>query len=284
MFVMQMILTGTGTSHGMPVIGCSCPRCSSSDPKDTRYRTSAYIIAKDGTSVVIDTGPEFRIQALTWHITRLDAVLLTHTHADHLHGLDDVRIFSHNCSRVKNEATLRPSLKIYANTASIDEVKERFSYIFKPTQEGGGKPRLDLVSTDVYSSNHPLIIGTLTIIPIPMKHGDIDTTGYLIEEDGFRIAYLTDCSCIPPSSIKLVKGCDHVILDGLRTRPHTTHLTFDQVLEYAALIKAKKTWITHICHDYTHTEINLYFKEKSQNTVCIEASYDGLILHNHKLQ
>ena len=278
MFVMQMILTGTGTSHGIPVIGCSCPRCSSSDEKDTRLRTSAFVQAKDGTSVVIDTGPEFRIQALKWRITRLDAVLLTHTHADHLHGLDDVRIFSHNCSRVKNEATLRPSLKVYANKVSIDEVKERFSYIFKPTQEGGGKPRLDLVSVEQFSSDHPLTIGSLSIIPIPMKHGELDTTGFLIEEEGFRIAYLTDCSYLQESSVSLVKGCSHAVLDGLRTRAHTTHLTFDQALEYASLIRAKKTWITHICHDYSHEEINRYLADKSKNSIFIQASYDGLVL------
>lgn len=262
----------------MPVIGCSCPRCSSTDPKDTRFRTSALIQAKDGTSVVIDTGPEFRMQALLWHITTLDAVLLTHTHADHLHGLDDVRIFSHNCTRVKNDATSRPSLKVYANTPSIEEVKERFSYIFRPTQEGGGKPRLALEATESFTKEHPLQLGSLSIIPVPMKHGEIDTNGYVIEEDGFRIAYLTDCSFIPSSSIDLVRGCDHVVLDGLRTRAHTTHLTFDEALSYAQNIGAKKTWITHICHDYTHTEINNYLLEKSLNSIFIQAAYDGLIL------
>ncbi len=273
-----MILTGTGTSHGIPVIGCSCPRCCSKDTKDKRLRTSAFIQGKDGTCIVIDTGPEFRIQALTWNITRLDAVLLTHTHADHLHGLDDVRIFSHNCTRVKNDATLRPSLKLFANKVSIDEIKERFSYIFKPTQEGGGKPRLNLVNVENYNKNSPLHIGSLSIIPVPMRHGDIETEGYLIEEDTFRIAYLTDCNYIPESSIDLVRGCSHVVLDGLRTRTHTTHLTFDEALVYADRIKAKKTWLTHICHDYSHEEINKYLAGKSKGDFFIEAAYDGLIL------
>ncbi len=278
MFVMQMILTGTGTSHGMPVIGCSCPRCRSSDPKDSRFRTSAYIQAKDGTSVVIDTGPEFRLQALQCHIMSLDAVLLTHTHADHLHGLDDVRIFSHNSTKVQNEATSRPSLKVYANKISIEEIKERFSYIFKPSQEGGGKPRLDLEPVDVYNKEHPLRLGSLSVIPVPMKHGNTDTTGYVIEENGFKIAYLTDCSYIPASSLNVVKGCDHVVLDGLRKKSHTTHLNFDEALSYAQILKAKKTWITHICHDYSHTEINNYLREKAQNSIDIQAAYDGLVL------
>jgi phosphoribosyl 1,2-cyclic phosphate phosphodiesterase len=113
-----------------------------------------------------------------------------------------------------------------------------------------------------------------------MKHGELDTTGFLIEEEGFRIAYLTDCSYLQESSVSLVKGCSHAVLDGLRTRAHTTHLTFDQALEYASRIQAKKTWLTHICHDYSHEEINSYLAEKSENKFFIEASYDGLVLNS----
>ena len=280
MFVMQMILAGTGTSHGIPVIGCSCPICMSRDAKNKRFRTSAFIKAKDGSSVIIDTGPEFRMQALQWGLKRLDAILLTHTHADHLHGLDDVRIFSHNCTRVTNEATQRPSLKLYANDQSIKDVQERFSYIFKNTQEGGGKPRIELVNCAKFSPENPLKIGSLEIIPIPMKHGELDTTGWLIREGTFSIAYLTDCNFISDTAIETVKNCNHLIIDGLRKRPHTTHLTFDQAVDYASRIGAKYSWITHICHDYLHEDINNYLKEKSENKFFIQAAYDGLTLDN----
>ncbi len=274
-FVMQVLLAGTGTSHGMPVINCLCPRCTSKDPKDNRLRTSAFIRGKNGESIVIDIGPDFRSQALRYGLPSLDAVFITHSHADHLHGLDDVRIFSHTCSFAQNRGADCDTLKVYADRLTIKDIKNRFSYVFKKTQEGGGKPRISLKNVEAYKEK-PVKIGNINILPIPLEHGDIGTTGYRIEEDDFSIAYLTDCDGIPKSSLEKLKNLDFLIIDALRKRPHSTHFNFDEALEVAEMLQAKQTYITHICHDYTYEEINAYFAKKSR--IPIQSAYDGLIL------
>lgn len=277
---MQVLLAGTGTSHGMPVINCTCPRCTSKDPKDNRLRTSAFIRGSNGESIIIDIGPDFRSQALRYGLPSLDAVFITHTHADHLHGLDDVRIFSHTSRSAKTPASFCESLKVYADKASIKDIKNRFSYVFHKTQEGGGKPRLELKNIEAYQ-NEGVKIGNIEVFPIPLLHGDIRTTGYLIREKDFSIAYLTDCNGIPNSSLEKLKNnennkLDYLVIDALRKRPHTTHFNFDDAIEKAKLIGAKKTYITHICHDYSYEEINDYF-EKTTNFP-IKSAFDGIIL------
>ncbi|MDR2053145.1 MAG: MBL fold metallo-hydrolase, partial [Treponema sp.] len=165
---MRITVLGSGTSHGVPVIGCECPVCRSADPRDTRTRASLYVRGENGGRVVIDTGPEFRLQALRAGIGDLDAVLLTHTHADHLHGLDDIRAL-----------TWDKAIPVYANEPSIAELKERFSYIFRETQAGGGKPRIiPRVPAGI------LDIGSLNFTPIPLKHGALDILGWRITETG----------------------------------------------------------------------------------------------------
>ena len=177
---MIVTLTGTGTSHGIPVIGCECPVCRSSDPHDTRLRCSAYIQAGD-TALVIDTGPEFRMQALKYNIKHLDAVLLTHSHADHLNGLDDLRIFSHTASPGKNNRT-EHILPVYANGATLRDIQTRFSYVFAKTQQGGGKPLLDLFNADEYTKENPVVVQNILCFPLPMKHGALDVIGWNIRE------------------------------------------------------------------------------------------------------
>jgi len=168
---MKITLVGTGTSHGVPVIACKCPVCTSTDPHDNRTRTSAFITASDGTSIIIDTSPEFRIQSLRVGLTKVDAVLLTHSHADHLHGLDDLRIFSH--THKKEDVRRRAALGIYGNSETLSDVADRFNYVFHHTQEGGGKPYLQLLPIENYSVARPLKIGCLEIVPIPIKHGTV---------------------------------------------------------------------------------------------------------------
>ena len=370
---MQMILMGTGTSHGIPVIGCGCKVCTSRDKKDKRFRCSAYITSGDTsekkkrtsensisrTDIVIDTGPEFRMQALKYHIRRLDAVLLTHSHADHLHGLDDLRIFSFvkpkECAADKQaladranacpgaddssggqavssachaaispdnvagagqgdmscaghvanpyfKADMKP-LPIYANSTTIADVKNRFDYVFHEVKQGGGKPQLDMCDCAPFTPEAPLVINTLQILPVPLLHGTLQDSGWLISEvesDGKKhsFAYLTDCSCVPEASIKLILEqagiLDHLVIDGLRVKPHSTHFSFNEALSCAEKIGAKHTWLTHICHDKSHRDIEKYVKQQLHSYPVLESivaqggtvgpAWDGLTLKPDKVR
>jgi phosphoribosyl 1,2-cyclic phosphate phosphodiesterase len=267
---MKLVVLGSGTSTGIPVIGCTCRVCTSPDPKDKRLRASLYIKGDSGARLVIDTGPDFRTQALRAGITRLDAVLLTHDHADHLHGFDDVRPLS-----------WRRVIPVYGNAVTVKTVYERFSYIFHETQRGGGKPRVDLRVQE-----EPLRIGNLTLIPVPVKHGILDILGWIICEDTpegrRRAAYLTDTSFIPENSMKLLRaegGPETLIIDGLRERPHETHFSFAQAIQAGLDMGAKGIYLTHICHDKTHAEIEEYCEKfaASHGLACnMHAAYDGM--------
>jgi len=305
-----MVLMGTGTSHGIPVIGCSCKVCRSHNPKDKRLRCSVYItqMEKDGTEthLVIDTGPEFRIQALQYHITALNAVLITHSHADHLNGLDDLRIFSHTESEgtgrccvpmMKYAESPGQGLPVYSNTFALNDIRNRFDYIFKTTQAGGGKPKLDLEDCARFSADSPLFVGSIRIIPVPMRHGCIDTTGWLLSTTDINgmthsIAYLTDCNEIPSGSISLLRQAggiiDHVVIDGLRETVHSTHFSYLEAMKYAAEIGGKCTWLTHICHNMCHKDIIKYCRVHVNDFPelvkivkkggSILPAYDGLVL------
>jgi phosphoribosyl 1,2-cyclic phosphate phosphodiesterase len=235
-------------------------------------RASIYIQGNGGESVIIDTGPEFRLQAVAAGIKKLDAVFLTHPHADHLHGLDDVRPF-----------TREKPLPVYGNKSTIDELLERFSYVFKETQLGGGKPRLEPTVIA-----EPVRIGALTLSPIPIKHGILDILGWYISENSADaqspggLLYLTDCSTVPEGSKHLIPKPEVLVIGGLRARPHETHFTFEQALTEGVKLGAEKIYLTHICHEHTHSEIEDYCREfqKRQNIQNTEMgpAWDGLTL------
>ena len=282
---MKVTFLGTGTSHGIPVIACDCECCTSSNLKNHRYRTSIFVESSDKKYVLVDTSPEFRLQAIKYKIRKPNCVLLTHSHADHLHGLDDLRIFAHTftpCS-ASNSEKLKP-LEIYANKNTVKDVKERFSYVFKKTQLGGGKPLLKLISCEKFTKENPLRVGNLSIIPVPMYHGKLKSSGWIFkdEQTNFSLAYLTDCSYITEDSLELVKNCTHIVIDALREKFHTTHFNFEQAMEFVSKTESKEVYFTHISHETTHEriieiidELKIKFNVKDKQ---ILPAWDGLEL------
>jgi phosphoribosyl 1,2-cyclic phosphate phosphodiesterase len=211
--------------------------------------------------VVIDTGPEFRLQAVRAGITRLDAVLLTHAHADHVHGMDDLRPLSY-----------KKPIPVYGNDRTIAEVRERFSYVFRETQRGGGKPRLLL-----RIAPESIRVGGLTFAPVPVKHGVLDILGWKIGE-GAEAVYITDTSAIPGPSLAMISRPGVLIIGALRERPHETHFTFREALETAAALKARRVYLTHLCHEHSHREIEEYcrlFRKQGGRDIVMEPAYDG---------
>jgi phosphoribosyl 1,2-cyclic phosphate phosphodiesterase len=229
-------------------------------------RASLFVTGSGGEAAVIDTGPEFRLQAIRAGIRRLDAVFLTHAHADHLHGLDDLR-----------PLTREKPLPVYGNRATLGEVAERFAYVFRETQRGGGKPRIILTEAET-----PVSLGSLRFTPLPVKHGGLDILGWRIDEAGTQAAavYLTDVSEIPPMARKIIGVHEILIIDGLRARPHETHLSFEQALTEAAALGARRVFLTHICHDYSHRAVNrfcrAFIRARRLSGVSMEAAWDGL--------
>ena len=269
---MKLTVLGSGTSQGVPVIGCSCPVCTSSDSRDKRMRCSLYIEGDAGERIVIDTGPEFRLQALGAGITRLDAVFLTHAHADHIHGLDDIRPLS-----------MDKTIPIYGNSLTIAEFRERFSYVWRETQKGGGKPHIELIEV-----SGPVRLGRLTFTPIPVKHGKLDILGWKISElppssvtPPVSALYLTDCSHIDNDVFTLIaKGGppEIVIIGGLREKPHETHFSFEQAVNAAVRMGAGQIYLTHICHNNSHREIEKYCRDYAQKyglSAVILPAWDG---------
>ena len=295
---MKLLFLGTGTSHGVPVIGCDCKVCKSTDPHDKRFRCSAYVTVgndqnhkADEKHILIDIGPDFRSQALEHNVRKVDVLLLTHSHADHLHGIDDLRIFS--CDMFKKPDNPRnmekynaPPIPIYTNHATICDIEKRFDYFFRHCKEGGGHAKVQLVE-----ASEAFETCGITVTPIPMMHGSLETVGWLLTEtvsgSSKSIAYLTDCSFISDDSIQKIKdncgSLEHLVIDGLRIEEHSTHFSFIQALEAADKIGAKHVWHTHLTHAHSHKEIidyigeNLHrFPNLSKVAETVLPAYDGL--------
>ncbi len=225
---MQLRFLGTGTSMGVPVIGCDCPICTSSDPRHHRLRTSALVRYHDIT-IVIDTGPDFRTQAIAAGLRRIDAVLLTHAHFDHVAGIDDLRPF---CLR-------QGTVPIYGSAQTLADVRQRFGYAFDETSAGSSRPVLALHAVD-----EPFQIGPLTIVPIAIPHGTWTITAYRIGQLG----YVTDASSVPPAAIEALRGVRVLVLNALRAEPHPTHLSIAEACQVAQAIGAPRTFLVHMTH------------------------------------
>ena len=230
-----MLVLGSGTSHGVPMIGCECSTCRSIDPRDRRSRASIYIQINDGPSVLVDTTPDLRMQALAYGLKRVDAIVYTHSHADHIMGLDEVRRFN---------VLQKSAIPCYGDERTLDDLRRTYAYIFHPdTPRGGGVPQI--VTARVAGE---FCIGPATFMPVPIMHGSRTILGYRIGS----LAYLTDCSGIPDSSWPLLNGVGTLVIDALRERPHPTHLSVEQALGVADRLKPERTFFTHMCHDLAH--------------------------------
>ena len=224
---------GTGTSVGVPMIACDCEVCCSEDPRNKRLRSSIYIETPE-CSWVVDTGTDFRTQALRENIRRVDAVLFTHSHTDHIMGFDDLRPFS----------MMRGSLPIYASRETMTDLERVFMFAFKNPNPFPGylKPEPHIV-------DGPFSLGGTTITPLPVPHGAFTVTGYLFERAGAKqLAYLSDCSEVSDEIAAQISGVKALVIDALRPTPHPTHLTVTQALEVAERVRPERTFFTHIAH------------------------------------
>lgn len=234
----RVTVLGSGTSHGVPMIGCDCPVCRSDDPRDKRTRTSIHV-EMAGQAILVDTSPELRVQCLSQGITRVDAVLFTHHHADHVTGLDDLRRFNYLMGK---------PLNCYAAAETINVLKLMFNYAFVEMPDYvSSKPDLNLVEI-----SGPIEVGDAVVTPIPLMHGEMPVLGFRFGDFG----YCTDCSFIPEASYELLEGVEVLILDGLRHRPHATHFNLEQAVKAAERIKARNTYFTHIAHELGHRDTN----------------------------
>ncbi|MCX7425199.1 MAG: MBL fold metallo-hydrolase [Planctomycetia bacterium] len=253
----KLVFLGTGTSHGVPVIGCGCPTCLSDNPKNNRTRCSVVLGLPEG-NLLIDTTPELRVQLLRERIGAIHAVLYTHEHADHLFGLDDLRIFPEH---------LGHEIPIYCEESVERRIRTTFDYAFDPAireYPAGGVPRLVFrrIATEPFS------VLAKPVVPIRLRHGPWSILGYRFD----RIAYCTDVKHIPPESMTLLEGLDVLILGCLRREPHATHLSLDEAVAVARRLAPRRTIFTHMCHRLEHEAVS---RELPPG---MELGYDGMTI------
>jgi phosphoribosyl 1,2-cyclic phosphate phosphodiesterase len=242
---------GTGGSFGCPVVGCGCAACRSTDPKDNRLRAS-ILLEWSGFRVLVDAGPDLRQQCLREGIDKIDEVWLTHVHADHTNGIDDLRVF---CFGGR-------TIPVRGSETTLDEVRKRFPYAFRTEMDPSG-------------TSHPLLVpiplsgafstGGKTVVPVPLRHGPFPCTGFRLGS----LAYLTDLSEIPPESMPSLEGVEYLVLSALREEPHPTHLSFEQAIGWSRRIGARRTWFTHFAHGTGQVDLERRFPSG------MEPAWDG---------
>ena len=251
---MQLTILGAGSSGGTPVIGCHCKTCTSDNPRNNRTRCSSYVTLDSGMIILIDTGPDLRVQALREGLGRVDAVLYTHTHADHLHGIDDLRAF---CQ------LQRMQIPLYTYPEAVDHIKAKFGYTLREPNDFWELPVLSIAPIEAPFE----LLGT-RITPIPLYHGRAQIYGYRIG----NFAYMTDVSMIPERSFELLQGLDLLLIDCLREKTHSTHINVEQSLHYIDRIKARQSVLIHMTHDLEYQSLSELLPEN------VFVGYDGLKL------
>jgi phosphoribosyl 1,2-cyclic phosphate phosphodiesterase len=254
---LRVTVLGSGTSQGVPAIGCDCAVCRSTDPRDRRTRPSIAIDV-NGASILVDTSPDLRLQAIANNLRRVDAILFTHNHADHVFGLDDVRRYNQ---------MQKSAIGCYADETTVAGLRRMFSYVFEPPpQLGGGIPQLTL-----FTIAGSFCMAGVEIVPVPVMHGRLPVLGFRIGS----FAYLTDCNAIPEASWPLLTsdgGVRTLIIDALRHRRHSTHFSIAEAVDVVARLGAERAYLTHICHDLPHAETC------AQLPAGVELAYDGLVV------
>jgi phosphoribosyl 1,2-cyclic phosphate phosphodiesterase len=253
---MRLTFLGTGTSFGVPQIGCQCAVCCSTDPRDRRTRSGAVLQAA-GSTVLIDTPPELRLQLISVGISRVDAVVYTHEHADHINGIDDLRIFS---------VRERKPLPLYGPEETLERLRASFNYIFDDSvrpYEGTSKPRLTLHAAE---PDRVIRIAGIEVLPLAFQHGHLRVFGYRFG----ALAYITDIKEIPAAQREQLQGLDVLVLNALWWRPHPTHLSISEAVQTAQELGARRTYLTHLTHETGHSEL------EAQLPPGVFPAYDGL--------
>jgi phosphoribosyl 1,2-cyclic phosphate phosphodiesterase len=257
---LTVTVLGSGTSQGVPMIGCRCPVCTSTDPRDNRTRSSIHL-ATPQAKILVDTTPEFRHQALREKLDHLDAILFTHPHADHIMGFDDLRRFC----EIQDTA-----LPIYGSKETLAPLERIFSYAFHTQPHGRVSGYVRVVPHVI---DGPFALGGLEITPLIVPHGAVFTLGFLFSRQGRRLlAYLSDCASVPEPVRRQITGVEALIIDGLRDQPHPTHLTVRGAIEVAQAVGARRSFLTHLTHEKSHVE------RMREMPPGVEIAYDGLKL------
>jgi phosphoribosyl 1,2-cyclic phosphate phosphodiesterase len=253
---LSVTVLGSGTSQGVPMIGCKCPVCRSTDPRDKRTRSSIFVEAPTA-KILVDTTPDMRQQALREGLDQLDAVIITHPHADHIMGFDDLRRF---CDLKGGP------LPIYCSRSTLEGLQRIFHYAFNPSKLIPG-----YVHVEPHVVDGPFTLGGLDLTPLPVPHGAVSTSGFLFAHQGRKLlAYLSDCADVPPPIRRLIEDVDVLIIDGLREAPHPTHLTVRGAIEVAEAVRARHAWLTHLTHERFHAD------RQRQLPPGVDVAYDGL--------
>ncbi|HVH12038.1 MAG TPA: MBL fold metallo-hydrolase [Longimicrobium sp.] len=254
---MRLRFLGTGTSFGVPVIGCRCATCTSADPRDRRTRHGA-LVTENGRRLLVDTPPELRLQLVEAGVEMVDAIWFTHCHADHVHGLDDVRVFSERA---------KAPLKVYAAADCEATLRDRFGYVFDPRVrplEGTSKPEATLTTLQPYE---PVEVAGMTVTPLPVPHGPLSVYGFRTG----GLGYVTDAKSLPERTVEALRGVRVLVLNALWFgRPHPTHFSVEEAIEAARAVGAERTYLTHLSHRVSHAELDARLPDG------VYAAYDGL--------